>query len=213
MMHYFTLFYVWVVFQYMYMCVCVYICMDGYGYIGEGHANPLPYSCLENPVDRGACRATPVYGVAKSGTQLSHTDTHVYIHTTHLGLPRLLIGKESTCKCWWCGFDPWVRKIPCRRKWQCTLVFLPETSRGRRSLVGYSPWGRKTVRRDLATKQQRTTPLPFHLPVNVSSTSELLCMLLLWIFGCVCPFKLGFSLDIYPGVGPLNPVVILLWGF
>ena len=37
---------------------------------GGGHGNPLQYSCLENPLDRGAWRAT-VHGVAKSRTQLS----------------------------------------------------------------------------------------------------------------------------------------------
>ena len=37
---------------------------------GEGNDNPLQYSCLENPVDRGAWRVT-VHGVTKSGTQLS----------------------------------------------------------------------------------------------------------------------------------------------
>ena len=37
---------------------------------GGGHGNPLCYSCLENPMDRGAWRAT-VHGVAKSQTQLS----------------------------------------------------------------------------------------------------------------------------------------------
>ena len=36
---------------------------------GEGNGNPLQYSCLENPMDRGAWRAT-VPGVAKSQTQL-----------------------------------------------------------------------------------------------------------------------------------------------
>ena len=36
---------------------------------GGGHGNPLQYSCLENPVDRGAWRAT-VHGVTKSRTQL-----------------------------------------------------------------------------------------------------------------------------------------------
>ena len=41
------------------------------------------------------------------------------------------------------GFDPWLGKIPCRRKWQPTLVFLPGKSHGQRSLVGYSPWGLK----------------------------------------------------------------------
>ena len=38
---------------------------------------------------------------------------------------------------------PWVGKIPWRRKWQPTPVFLPRESHGRRSLVGYSPWGHK----------------------------------------------------------------------
>ena len=37
---------------------------------GVGKGNPLQYSCLENPMDRGDWRAT-VRGVAKSGTQLS----------------------------------------------------------------------------------------------------------------------------------------------
>ena len=35
------------------------------------------------------------------------------------------------------GFDPWVGKIPWRRDWQPTPVFLPEESHGQRSLVGY----------------------------------------------------------------------------
>ena len=37
---------------------------------GEGNGNPLQYSCLENPMDRGAWWAT-VHGVAKSRAQLS----------------------------------------------------------------------------------------------------------------------------------------------
>ena len=41
------------------------------------------------------------------------------------------------------GFKPWVKKIPWRRKWQPTAVFLPGKSHGQRSLVGYSPWGCK----------------------------------------------------------------------
>ena len=56
-----------------------------------------------------------------------------------------LSGKELACQCRRlkrCGFDPWVRKIPWRRKWQPTSVFLPGESHGWRSLVGYSPWGR-----------------------------------------------------------------------
>ena len=41
------------------------------------------------------------------------------------------------------GFDPWVGKIPWRRKWQPTPVLLPGKAHGLRILVGYSPWGRK----------------------------------------------------------------------
>ena len=40
-------------------------------------------------------------------------------------------------------FYPWVRKIPWKRAWQHTLVFLPGESHGQRRLVGYSPWGHK----------------------------------------------------------------------
>ena len=52
-------------------------------------------------------------------------------------------------------FDPWVGKIPWRRKWQPTPVFLPGKSHGQRGLVGYSPWGHEGVGHDLVTKQQQ----------------------------------------------------------
>jgi len=45
--------------------------------------------------------------------------------------------------------------MPRQRKWQPTSVFLPGESQGQRSLVGYSLWGCKRVRHDLATKQQQ----------------------------------------------------------
>ena len=48
---------------------------------GGGNGNPLQYSCLGNPMDRGARQAT-VHGVAKNQTQLS---THTYIHVDKLG--------------------------------------------------------------------------------------------------------------------------------
>ena len=37
------------------------------------------------------------------------------------------------------GFDSWVRKIPCRKAWQPTPVFLPRESYGQKSLAGYGP--------------------------------------------------------------------------
>ena len=54
-------------------------------------------------------------------------------------------------------FDPWVRKIPWKGKWQPTPVFFPGKSHGQRSLGGHSPWGRQRVGHDLATKQQHRT--------------------------------------------------------
>jgi len=47
------------------------------------------------------------------------------------GLPWWLSGKEFTRRL---RFDPWVGKIPWRRKWQPTLVFMPEKSHGQRNL-------------------------------------------------------------------------------
>ena len=41
------------------------------------------------------------------------------------------------------GIDPWVRKIPWRRIWQPTSVFLPCESCGQTTTAGYSPWGGK----------------------------------------------------------------------
>ena len=57
-------------------------------------------------------------------------------------------GKELICQCRRRkrpGFDPWVRKIPWRRKQQPTPVFLPGKSHGQRSLEGSSPWGHKEL--------------------------------------------------------------------
>ena len=60
------------------------------------------------------------------------------------GFPRWLSGKEYTCqwgRCKKLQFDPWVWKIPWRRKWQPTPVHLPGESHGQRSLEGCSPYG------------------------------------------------------------------------
>ena len=47
-------------------------------------------------------------------------------------LPRWLSGKESTCQCRRHRFDPWVGKIPWKKNWQPTPVFLPGKSHGQR---------------------------------------------------------------------------------
>ena len=63
-----------------------------------------------------------------------------------MGFPGGASGQEPTCQCRRherSRFHPWVGKIPRRRAWQLTLVFLPGKSHGQRSLVGYCPWGHK----------------------------------------------------------------------
>ena len=79
-----------------------------------------------------------------------------------LSHPYLTFGK-TICLPWWLrwlsvclqwgrpGFDPWVRKIPWRRKWQSTPILLLGKFHGRRSLVGYRPCSREEVRHDWAT--------------------------------------------------------------
>ena len=71
---------------YVPLLVCVLICfiytykyMKKYLSKGEGNGTPLQYSCLENPMDRGAWWAT-VHGVAKSQTQLSDLTLHLHLN-------------------------------------------------------------------------------------------------------------------------------------
>ena len=62
------------------------------------------------------------------------------------GFPRWYRGKESACQCRnhrRCEFNPWVRKIPWRRDWLPTPVFLPGKSLGQRILMGHSTQGHK----------------------------------------------------------------------
>ena len=72
------------------------------------------------------------------------------------------------------GFDPWVGKIPWRRQWHPTPVFLPGKSRGWRSLAGYSPQGHK--------ESDTTDRLHFHfhllklLQKQRSRSSEYYCI-------------------------------------
>ena len=75
---------------------------------------------------------------------------------------RWLSGKESSCQCRRhksCRFDPWVRKIPWRRKWQAPPVFLPGESHGQRNLRGYSPWSCKELQKKSGMTAQLSTSM------------------------------------------------------
>ena len=79
--------------------------------------------------------ATP--WIAASQASLSWA---IFLPNKLVGLPRWLSGEESACQCTRHGLDPWVRKIPWRRKGEPSPVILPGKFHGPRSLAGYSPW-------------------------------------------------------------------------
>ena len=75
--------------------------------------------------------------------QLSGTELKV----SGNGLPSWLRQERICLQCSRPGFDRWVGKIPWRREWLPTPIFLPREFHGQRSLVGYSPWGHKELDR------------------------------------------------------------------
>ena len=104
-------------------------------------------------------------------------------HLSHQGSPS---GKEPPCQYRrheGCRFDPWLRKIPWRRKWQPTLVFLPEKFHGKKRPVSYSPWGRREW---LSTQPLHhlhpAPPWPQHLPMYFVT----LWIWLFWASRTVC---------------------------
>ena len=72
--------------------------------------------------------------------------THITVMYIYTGIPDGAVVKSlraNTGDCKRLGFDPWIQKIPWRRKWQPDPVFLLGKFPGQRSLVGYSLWGFK----------------------------------------------------------------------
>ena len=76
-----------------------------------------------------------------------------------MGFPGGVSGKEPACqhrRLKRREFYPWVRKIPWRRKWQLTPVFLPGKFHEQRSPAGYTPWGHKEMDATKATERAHT---------------------------------------------------------
>ena len=71
-----------------------------------------------------------------------------------LGFPGGTGSRQPACQCRRHGFDPWVGKIPWKRKWHPTLVFMAGKSPGQRSLAGYSPRGHKELDMTEATEHK-----------------------------------------------------------
>ena len=87
-----------------------------------------------------------------------------------LEIPRYFSGKESACqrrRCRRHRFDPWIGKVPWRRKWQPTPVFLPGKFHGQRSLASCSPWAHKGQ-----TRLSMHTALGNSLKVKVKLTQS-----------------------------------------
>ena len=76
-------------------------------------------------------------------------------------------------------FNPCVGKIPWRRKWQPTLVFLPGKSHGWRNMIGYSPWGLE----ELNTTERFHFLSPGYLPNPGVKSKSLLLSLPHWQVG------------------------------
>ena len=70
------------------------------------------------------------------------------------------------------GLDPWIGRLPWRRAWQPTPVFLPEESHGQRSPAGNGPWGHKESDTTKATEHtQHTTNKPTDPKVKSTRTN------------------------------------------
>ena len=98
-------------------------------------------------------RRNPI-GYSPWGRKELDTTEWLFTSLHFTSLPGWLSGKESACQFRRHEFDPWIKRILRRWKWQPTLVLLSVKSHGQGSLAGYRLWGRKRVRCDWAAKQQ-----------------------------------------------------------
>ena len=103
------------------------------GFPGGGQGDPLQYSCLENPMDRGVWGAT-LYGFAKSPTWLKRLSMHAWRHDsvcthTHLFYCPLIYFISSFKRCW---RGPTKTKLitwkMCSGKWGACLPWMMELS-------------------------------------------------------------------------------------
>ena len=90
-------------------------------------------------MDREAWRAASSWGHKESDTteQLNWTEIVHSMYGPHGSVVKIPPAMQETCRR--CRFNPWIRKIPWRRAWQPTPIFLPWKLQGERSLLGYSP--------------------------------------------------------------------------
>ena len=132
-------------------------CMWGDAWLGRSSLDPP--SCPRWRVCDSPMLETQII---KWGDPSPLTFSHLKIGGAPVGLPGGAGGEEPACQCRRrekCGFDPWVRKIPWRRAWQLTPVYLPGESHAQRSLVGHSRQGHKESDTTEATERTCTDTL------------------------------------------------------
>ena len=151
----------------LYMCSVAQSCLtlcDRQALLSMGFSRQEYWSGLPRPPpgdlpDRGIEPRSSALQAGSSPAELPGKPILYIVVCVCYRLPRRLSDKTPACQCWRhkrCWFNPWVRKIPWRREWQPTAVFLPGKSHGQRSLAGYSPWGHKESD---TTEQLSTAPI------------------------------------------------------
>ena len=120
--------------------------------------------------------------------------SHWLSNSTHYEehmLPWGLSGTEPACQWRRCRFNPWVRKIPWRRKCQPTPVLLPGKPHGPRSLAGYSPWCRLPSMGSPTVRHIWVTALSglffFLFLVKMLKILTVKCFLLIWGASRIAP--------------------------
>ena len=94
------------------------------------------------------------------------------------GASQVVQWKRTACQCRThsrLGFDPWVRKIPWRKKWQPTPLFLPGKFHGQKNLAGYSPQGLKVLdmtENNLDLDLEKAEESEIKLPTSVGSSKR-----------------------------------------
>ena len=114
---------------------------------------------------KSLCRSALVFGKHVSNSLLSFS----FSLWRPNWFPRWFSSKGSACCCRRCRFNSSVAKIPCRRKWPPTPVFLLEEFHGQRSLVVYSSWDRKDS--NMTENAHRHGGLITLIPLNIYASA------------------------------------------
>ena len=118
-----------------------------------------------------------------------------------LHFPSGASGKESACqcrRCKRCRFEPWVRKIPWRRKWQPAPVFLPGESHGQRSLVAMV----HRIEKSRTRLKRLSTNIRVFIMLYIYKTTRAHNMLIVdrivdfWFLGCFLSMNVNFTHNI-----------------